>query len=135
MQERLGHQAGIQRHTGEDQIVVNQEGLRIEIHTPTFRGNTGHLTHIVGIQGFVITAGRIGQKLHNITTTGSSQQLHTVLIDAGYRAITGSGDGFSLIHFEQIQHHLFIFLTLADQLTIGSRITHILKNHQSLSCP
>ena len=75
-----------------------------------------------------------GQQLHAQSTVTACQQLGAVLIDSGDRAAFGCGNGFGLIHFEQIHHQIFIFLPLADEPAIGCGVAYIAELHEGLSC-
>ena len=55
------------------------------------------------------------------------------MINAGDHAVTGGGDGFGLIHLEQLQHQILVFLPLANELPVGCGIAHIAQNHDGFS--
>ena len=76
----------------------------------------------------------IGKETEYKALTAIRKKLHTVFINAGNNALARCGDGFCLVHFEQIQHQFFVLLPLTDQLTIGSSVAHITQNHQCFSC-
>ena len=107
--------------------------LWIKLKSPAFRIHRSDLSYIVAVSDAVVTVWGIGKELNSIAVASEGQKLNAVFVHTGNDTVTRSSESLCLIHLKELQHELFIGLTLAHQLSVGRCVAGICQLHKGIS--